>query len=229
MSWSLLLDLLLVVLLVGYAGTGFRQGLFVGLLSLLGFVVGALRRVAAAPAGRRGRRGRADPLAGRARRDGAGRRRGAGRARGGGRGGAGARHLAPGPGGRRGDRAGRGGPRVRARAVGGGRGGARQPVPARCRRWWPGPAWSARSTRSSRTPSPARSRAGTPRSTASCSRAVFAGVEPVLPVADPDPGVGPGPGRGRGRRGRGPGHRRGRGVRARPGGLGLRRRARAAC
>lgn len=42
MSGSLLLDLLLVLLLVGYAGTGFRQGLFVGALSLLGFVVGAV-------------------------------------------------------------------------------------------------------------------------------------------------------------------------------------------
>ncbi len=42
MSGSLLLDLLLVLLLVGYAGTGFRQGLFVGTLSLLGFGVGAV-------------------------------------------------------------------------------------------------------------------------------------------------------------------------------------------
>lgn len=42
MSGSVLLDLLLVLLLVGYAGTGFRQGLFVGALSLLGFVVGAV-------------------------------------------------------------------------------------------------------------------------------------------------------------------------------------------
>lgn len=42
MSGSLLLDLLLVLLLVGYAGSGFRQGLFVGALSLLGFVVGAV-------------------------------------------------------------------------------------------------------------------------------------------------------------------------------------------
>lgn len=42
MSGSLLLDLLLLLLLVGYAGTGFRQGLFVGALSLLGFVVGAV-------------------------------------------------------------------------------------------------------------------------------------------------------------------------------------------
>jgi S1-C subfamily serine protease len=41
-SGSLVLDLLLVLLLVGYAGSGFRQGLFVGALSLLGFVVGAV-------------------------------------------------------------------------------------------------------------------------------------------------------------------------------------------
>ncbi|WP_380169455.1 MarP family serine protease [Jannaschia sp. R86511] len=42
MTPSLLLDLLLVLLLLGYAGTGFRQGLLVGGLSLLGFVLGAL-------------------------------------------------------------------------------------------------------------------------------------------------------------------------------------------
>lgn len=42
MSGSLVLDLLLVLLLVGYAGSGFRQGLLVGALSLLGFVVGAV-------------------------------------------------------------------------------------------------------------------------------------------------------------------------------------------
>lgn len=42
MSAGLVLDLLLVLLLVGYAGSGFRQGLFVGALSLLGFVVGAV-------------------------------------------------------------------------------------------------------------------------------------------------------------------------------------------
>ncbi len=42
MSWSLLLDLMLVVLLVGYAGTGFRRGLLVGALSLLGFAGFAL-------------------------------------------------------------------------------------------------------------------------------------------------------------------------------------------
>lgn len=42
MSGALLLDLLLVLLLVGYAGSGFRAGLFVGALSLLGFVVGAV-------------------------------------------------------------------------------------------------------------------------------------------------------------------------------------------
>lgn len=42
MSWSLLLDLLLVLLLVGYAGSGFRQGLLVGAMSLAGFVTGAL-------------------------------------------------------------------------------------------------------------------------------------------------------------------------------------------
>lgn len=42
MTPSLLLDLLLVVLLVGYAGTGFRQGLLVGAFSLAGFVVGAV-------------------------------------------------------------------------------------------------------------------------------------------------------------------------------------------
>jgi len=41
-SGALLLDVLLVLLLVGYAGTGFRQGLFVGALSLVGFVVGAV-------------------------------------------------------------------------------------------------------------------------------------------------------------------------------------------
>ncbi len=41
MSWSLLLDLMLLLLLVGYAGTGFRQGLFVGAVSLAGFVAGA--------------------------------------------------------------------------------------------------------------------------------------------------------------------------------------------
>jgi len=38
----LVLDLLLLLLLVGYAGTGFRQGLLVGAMSLLGFVVGAV-------------------------------------------------------------------------------------------------------------------------------------------------------------------------------------------
>lgn len=42
MSGSLVLDLLLVLLLIGYAGTGFRQGLFVGALSLLGFAAGAV-------------------------------------------------------------------------------------------------------------------------------------------------------------------------------------------
>ncbi|WP_336921433.1 MarP family serine protease [Aquipuribacter sp. SD81] len=42
LSGSLLLDLLLVLLLVGYAGAGFRQGLVVGLASLVGFVGAAL-------------------------------------------------------------------------------------------------------------------------------------------------------------------------------------------
>ena len=42
MNWSLLLDLLLLLMLVGYAGTGFRQGLFVGALSLAGFVAAAV-------------------------------------------------------------------------------------------------------------------------------------------------------------------------------------------
>jgi S1-C subfamily serine protease len=42
LSGSLLLDLLLVLLLVGYAGAGFRQGLVVGLGSLVGFVGAAL-------------------------------------------------------------------------------------------------------------------------------------------------------------------------------------------
>ena len=40
-SGSLVLDLLLVLLLVGYAGSGFRQGLFVGALSLRGSSAGA--------------------------------------------------------------------------------------------------------------------------------------------------------------------------------------------
>ena len=42
MSWALLLDLVLLLLLLGYAGAGFRQGLFVGALSLAGFAVGAV-------------------------------------------------------------------------------------------------------------------------------------------------------------------------------------------
>ncbi|MFC5381938.1 MarP family serine protease [Aquipuribacter nitratireducens] len=41
-SPSVVLDVLLVVLLVGYAGAGFRQGLVVGLGSLVGFVGGVL-------------------------------------------------------------------------------------------------------------------------------------------------------------------------------------------
>ena len=58
---------------------------------------------------------------------------------------------------------------------------------------------------------------------------VFAGVEPVLPVAAPDPAVAQDPAVVAAGHGRGPGDGRGRGVRARAGGLGLRRARRAGC
>ena len=177
---------LLVLLLVGYAGTGFRQGLFVGAVSLAGFVAGA----SAAPGCCRWPWppvGRARALPGRAR--GHRGRRGAG----------------PGP------PRGRGGglrERVRwrpARAVDAATGLVGSAVAAALVLWAlagavlvsPFPRLSA----SSRAPGSSprwttrpevvrvRSRAGTPPWTASCSPRVFAGGEQVRPVADPDPAV----------------------------------------
>lgn len=49
MSGSVVLDLILLLVLLGYAASGFRQGLFAGALSLLGFVVGAALAAAVLP------------------------------------------------------------------------------------------------------------------------------------------------------------------------------------